>query len=113
AHISNEVQRDDAELLAMKPALQTAVPFVANMKFASSFETGKPRYLACLRDIVTALPADGQINFTSFNLSSDLRGQVIGHAGSEQNLLALADKLAAAGRFASLNSKIMPTESKG
>ncbi len=108
AHIQHQIDKSDRQLLKLQPALARATPFVNAMQFIESFRCGNPRYIACLRDLDTALPGDGQTYLVSFNLQSDMRGEVTGRSVNDQSVLNLVDKLRADGRFASLNSRLDP-----
>jgi hypothetical protein len=106
SHLRGEVADTGSQLQIMSPSLEIARPFVANMEFAESFRTGNPRYLACLRDLTLAVPPEAQTEFSNFNLRSDMRGEVSGHAGTEQDVLNLMDKLSTSGRFVDLQCKL-------
>jgi hypothetical protein len=80
------------------------------MQFAESFQTGRPRYLACLRDLTAALPAEGQMYFLDFTLATDMKGQVSGQTASDQNVLSFLDKLNAGGHFVDTNCRIYSRE---
>lgn len=106
AHLRGKIADSAAQLQNIGPSLETARPFVANMEFAESFRTGNPRYLACLRDLTLAIPDADQTEFTNFNLRSDMRGDVSGHAAMEQDVLNLMDRLSTSGRFVDLQCKL-------
>jgi hypothetical protein len=51
--LNNSLNADSAKV-------KQATEFVSKVSFAQSWHMGNPRYLACLRDLTTALPQDGQ-----------------------------------------------------
>lgn len=53
------------QLADAKSEITTATAFVSKVSFASAWHGGSPRYLACLRDLTTAIPEDGQTYATS------------------------------------------------
>jgi hypothetical protein len=109
-HLERQISRPQSQLEALRPQLDLARPFVASMQFAESFQTGRPRYLACLRDLTAALPAEGQMYFLDFTLATDMKGQVSGQTASDQNVLSFLDKVNAGGRFVDTNCRIYSRE---
>jgi hypothetical protein len=109
-HLQREISRPQRQLEALRPQLDVATPFVASMQFAESFQTGRPRYLACLRDLTAALPAEGQMYFLDFTLATDMKGRVSGQTASDQNVLSFMDKVNAGGRFVDTNCRIYSRE---
>jgi hypothetical protein len=104
--LQRQVAETDQELRQLDPAYKLAKPFVADMKFAETFSGGKPRYLACLRDVTQAMPEGGQAYLTGFHLRANMQGELIGRATSNQDVLNLLEKLRAAGRFVELRRKL-------
>lgn len=104
--LRREVGRTDAQLATFEPALKTARPFVAAMSSVESFQSGNPRYLACLRDLTLALPTDGQTTFTSFKLDTNMNGEIAGRSNSDRGALALLDAMSTGKRFVNLNRKL-------
>jgi hypothetical protein len=95
------------ELRQLEPAFKLAKPFVSDMDFAESFRGGgRPRFLACLRDLAAIMPPDGQAYLTNFTLRADLKGELAGRATSNQEILNLMDRLKAGGRFAGLRRRL-------
>jgi hypothetical protein len=111
--IQKQISGLDNQLQAMQPALDVARPYVATMQFAESFGATRPRYLACIGDLTQALPPDGQTYLISFNLRTDMKGEVFGNSTNEQNVLNFRDKLNASGRFADLMCKLDARETRG
>jgi len=60
-----ELDNLNTRLTALKPQIQTAEAFVSRVSFAQGWHNGEPRYLACLRDLTSAIPDDGQTYATS------------------------------------------------
>jgi hypothetical protein len=110
-NLQREISRPQNQLEALGPQLAVATPFVASMQFAESFQTGRPRYLACLRDLTAALPAEGMY-FLDFNLAMDMKGQVSGRTGSDQNVLKFMDKVNTSGRFLDTHCRIYAHEAR-
>jgi len=54
-----------SKLDGMKGTLAEATAFVSKVSFAQAWHGGDPRYLACLRDITSAIPEDNQTYATS------------------------------------------------
>lgn len=101
-----DINRSEQQLTAMAPALKIARPFVANMQVAEGYQTGKPRSLACLRDITSMLPEGGPTYLTSFHLQVNMRGDLAGRSASDDEVRNLLEKLAASGRFGDLKCKL-------
>ena len=106
AKLKRQVAETDQELRQLDPAYKLAKPFVADMKYAETFSGGKPRYLACLRDVTQAMPEGGQAYLTGFNLRANMNGELVGRAASNQDVLNLLEKLNAGGRFTGLRRKL-------
>jgi hypothetical protein len=106
ARIERQVAQADHDLQVLEPTLKTARPFVANMQFVETFQGGVPRHLACLRDITTVVPSDGQTYLTNFHLQSNMKGDFAGRCPNNQEVLNLMDKLNAGGRFTELKRKL-------
>jgi hypothetical protein len=72
-------QQNDAKEVADKKRLldgkqdqlKTARAFVDKVSFAQAWHGGDPRYLACLRDLTTAIPDDGQTYATSLVITDE------------------------------------------
>jgi mevalonate kinase len=62
--------------------VKAAKEFVDKVTFAQAWHMGDPRYLACLRDLTSVLPRDGQTYATSLNLKEDLPPPSAGYGGS-------------------------------
>jgi hypothetical protein len=105
-HLNSQIAQSDRQLDEMQPAMVTAAPFVAGMEYAATFHAGRPRFLAALRDLTAALGDGGQTTFSGFTMQSDMKGEVSGKAGAEQNVLDFVDKLNASGLFADVNCKL-------
>jgi hypothetical protein len=63
-----EVASMQAKLDGMKAELTTAEVFVSKVSFAQAWHGGDPRYLACVRDLTSAVPEDFQTYATSLVL---------------------------------------------
>jgi hypothetical protein len=57
-----------SKLEGMKDTLADATAFVSKVSFAQAWHGGDPRYLACLRDVTSAIPEDNQTFATSLIL---------------------------------------------
>jgi hypothetical protein len=113
AWVSRQVNRADDRLQVLQPALSRARPYVSTMQFASSFQPGSSRFLACLGDLTVAVPEGGSTYLTSFSLNADMSGAAAGRASSEQDVLAVLDKLRAVRRFDRLNCKLNQHQVQG
>jgi hypothetical protein len=113
AGLEHQIDMTNTQLASLSPGLLRASPFVANMRFAEAFKIGRPKFLACLRDLTTALPADGQTYFTDFVMKGDMKGLVVGRSSNEQNVINLTDALSAGGQFAEMNCKLDAHEARG
>jgi hypothetical protein len=64
---------------------------------ARDFNPGKPRMVACLRDITSVFPDENSIYATSVNLTPQpdgtFKGKLDGKAANEQDILRLRDHL--------------------
>ena len=103
--LQGQISSNQAKLAAIGPSLNDARRFVSSTEFAEGFQITKPRFLACLRDLTIATPADGQTTFTNFDLQGNMRGRVVGHSNTEQSVLAFTDALSAGGKFADVNCR--------
>jgi hypothetical protein len=106
AWVGHQVAHADDQLQLLQPALARARPYVSTMQFASGYQTGATRYLACLGDLTLAIPDNGPTYLTSFSLDADMSGAAAGRASNEQDVLALLDKLRDARRFARLKCNL-------
>jgi hypothetical protein len=110
-------QSDAKRLETLKKQVETAAPdrkanenFIKVIGYARGWKAN-PRYLACLADLTKAVPEDGQIYLTSFNLNQTMRGSFMGKAMNangregQGNVLALVDRLRATGRFKELKNQ--------
>jgi type II secretory pathway component PulL len=109
ANLQRQISQADVQLAAMKPALDIARPFLANMQFIESFQTTRPRFLAAIRDLDVAIPPqDSQTYLTNFDLRANMTGLFAGRSDNEQNVMALIDKLRSGGRFTDIRCKLDP-----
>ncbi len=114
ASLQRQISQTDLQLQTMKPALDVARPFLANMQFIESFQSTKPRFLAALRDLAVAISQQqSQTYLTNFNLRANMTGLFAGRSDNEQNVIALMDKLRASGNFADLRCKLDPHTVRG
>jgi hypothetical protein len=104
--LERQISNADNKLADLQPALLVARPFVESMRFAESYRTSKPRYLACLKDLTMAITPPENTYFTSFNLDRDMRGLVVGHSDSVQSVLSFLDNLKSIGRFEGLQRSV-------
>jgi hypothetical protein len=103
ARLEWQVAAADRQLADLAPRLAAAQPYVEKMEFAASFHPGRLDYLACIRDLTVAVPQDGSVFLTSFNLAANMRGTFSGNASDRQAVLDLIDRLKSTGRFRDLN----------
>jgi hypothetical protein len=96
----------DDKLRSLEPTLKTARPFVQNMQFVETFASNHPKYLACLRDVTVAIPTGSKAYLTNFHLQASMRGEISGHAPSDQDVINLTDQLNASGHFVELKRKL-------
>jgi hypothetical protein len=109
ANLQRQISHADMQLAAMKPALDVARPFLANMQFIESFQTSRPRFLAAIRDLAVAIPPqDSQTSLTNFDLRANMTGLFAGRSDNEQNVMALIDRLRSGGRFTDIRCKLDP-----
>ncbi len=117
SRIQKNVTKVDANLQVLDPQVKVAKPFVANMKFAQEFQGRKVHYLTCMREITSAMPTDGQTYLTAFHLhlngESPMKGEFSGKSASEQDVLALIDKLSSGRHFADLKRRVDAHDGKG
>jgi hypothetical protein len=104
--IERDIAHSDQRLHEMEPKLITARPFVANMQIVEGFQHGKPKSLACLRDVTAMLPEDGQTYLTAFHMQGNMKGDFAGRSASDKDVINLVDKLRAMGRFADVKPKL-------
>jgi hypothetical protein len=104
-----------AELAGMEERLKgygarvkTAEATVARVSYAQRWHDATPTTVACLSDLTSLIPEDGQTFLTSFTLNDELRGAFGGRSTSESNVLALLDRLGASGRFADVKASFGP-----
>jgi hypothetical protein len=109
--LHHRIQAIDRELQAKDAQLKIARPYVASMQFAEAFHTGNPRHLACLADVTAALPPDGQTYLTSFQLKTNMRGEISGHSTTPQNVTGLAERLGR--KFADIHTRLDSRDVKG
>jgi hypothetical protein len=110
--LQRQITSIDRELQIKEPQLQIARPYVASMQFAEGFRTSSPRHLACLADITAALPPDGQTYLTSFQLKSNMKGEIGGHSASDQSVLGLADRMSKK-QFSDIRTRLDARDGKG
>ena len=104
--IEHDVAQSDQRLHDMEPKLVIARPFVANMQIVEGFQHGKPKSLACLRDITAMLPEDGLTYLTAFHLLGNMKGDFSGRSSSDKEVINLVDRLRAMGQFADVKQKL-------
>lgn len=102
AHLQHQVDSVDADLRQLQPALQTAQPYVARMRFAEAFRSTEPRCLECLRDVTAALPPDGRTYLTGFHLQTSMSGEFDGHSDNVASVMSVIERLSTGGRFLEL-----------
>ncbi len=73
------------------------------LRLARSYGTGKPVYLACLRDLTNLFPDDGVIWTTNISLQANMSGMMTGKATSESQVRALVKQMIESKKF--LNAK--------
>ncbi len=93
----------DAQLLADAKHVKVAQATVAKVSYAKPWGDTDPLSVACLSELAKALPEDGQVFLTSFNLTDARKGSIAAHASSSAAALAVADKLQSSGHFADLH----------
>jgi Tfp pilus assembly PilM family ATPase len=89
AHVASIKQ----QLAAMDPDIKKAKAAATRLGIARDWSSGKPRFLACLSTLTAVFPDEGSIWATSFNLRTDMVGQVSGKASGQPPVFALLDKL--------------------
>jgi hypothetical protein len=104
--IQRHVDTIDDELRLSDPSFKLARSFVNDMRFVESFGAPEPRYLACLRDLTAALPAEGQTYLTRFHLKADMTGEFSGRSDNGRNVIGLLEKLNTGGRFTELRRRL-------
>lgn len=63
------------------PSIKEADQFVQKVTFAQAWR-GNPRYLACLRNITTAIPEDKQTYATNITIKENAREKTPGAGGT-------------------------------
>jgi hypothetical protein len=106
SNLERQVADTSLQLTRLDPSYRLAKPFVTDMQFAESFQSDRPRYLACLRDVTQVMPEGGQTYLTGFTLRANMTGDLNGRAAGTQDVLNLLEKLNASGRFTGLRRKI-------
>jgi hypothetical protein len=109
ARLQREIASIDHQLDSLRPAVEAARKFVSSTQFAATFQPKSPRALACVRDLILALGQDQQTCFSSFNLRSDMTGQIVGQTNDGQNVVNLVDQLNSSGHFSEINCKLDPS----
>ena len=104
--MQRRLDKVDDKLRQLEPTLKTARPFVQNMQFVETFGASHPKYLACLRDVTVAIPNGSKAYLTNFHLQASMRGEISGHAPSDQDVINLTDQLNASGHFVELKRKL-------
>lgn len=86
----------------LEPGAKNAAQEVAMIKYAQGWHTGKPRFLACLRDLTNAVPDNDRMYLTNFTLHDTMKGEIAGKAiaetekavrDTEKSVRALSDHL--------------------
>jgi hypothetical protein len=104
--LERQVADTNQQLTRLDPAYRLAKPFVTDMQYVESFQSNRPRYLACLRDVTQVLPEGGQVYLTGFTLRANMTGDLNGRAANTQDVLNLLEKLNASGHFTGLRRKV-------
>jgi len=77
-HQRSELAKATTKYGTMEPHVKTATSFVSKVAFAERWEAGDPRYLACLADLTSIIPEDGQTYLTSLSIKEkEIRPDVI------------------------------------
>ncbi len=97
-----ELEQVRSHLSTIAPDVKKAETAVGRLDAARGWVPSKPRYLACMADLTNLFPDEGSIWASTVSLRSDMSGQVLGKASSEQQVLALYDRLKDSKRFAEL-----------
>jgi hypothetical protein len=102
---SQQSQLDDyeAQLKTESKHVKVAQATVAKVSYAKPWGDTDPLTVACLSELGKALPEDGKVFLTSFNLNDTRKGSIAGRASGSEAALALQDKLQSSGRFADLH----------
>ncbi|MEI7766430.1 MAG: PilN domain-containing protein [Phycisphaerae bacterium] len=95
----------NTRLKTQDPAVAKAQRQVDQLRLARSYGTGKPLYLACLRDLTNLFPDDGVIWTTNISLQANQAGMMTGKATSESQVRALVNRMIASKQF--LNAKVV------
>jgi hypothetical protein len=74
-------------------AVRRAQTALRRLETARDWMSGKVRFTACFADLTALFPDEGSVWATSLSLKSDMAGQLAGKASSEQQVLALLDKM--------------------
>ncbi len=89
----NELATMEQQVKAMSEDVQQAQAAADRLRFARSWNTGNPRFVACLRDLTALFPDEGTVYATSLALENDGSGRLTGKAASQQLALAVKDKV--------------------
>ncbi len=103
----NQLSTDKAKLAQMKPQIDSADAFVSKVSFARGWQSTDPRYVACVKDITTALPKDEATYATSLLVrelttiakggkvvnTGHLAGTMYGKTTDQQHVLGVIDGL--------------------
>ena len=92
-HKEQDLARLQAGLNSIGDRRKSAEAEVTMIKYAQGWHADKPRYLACLRDLTTAIPDDNQMYLISFDLHDSMKGDIGGKATSREAVLALVSRL--------------------
>ena len=105
-HLQRQISASREYVSSLGPRLAVARPFASQMRFVKTFRPERVSYLKCLKDLTVSIPQGGKTYLTSFALQADMKGDCIGHSGSDQDVLDLLDKLNGIGRFNGLNRRL-------
>jgi hypothetical protein len=92
-HRRRDLTQMQDDLAKMSDEVQRAQTARDQLTYARSMASGKPRFVACMRDITAMFPDDDTIWATNLNLEANTAGQVSGKAINGLLVLALADKM--------------------
>jgi len=88
-------------LAEMKDDIEDAEQRVNRLSVARSWVPSSAKFLGCLAAITNLFPEEGSIYATNFNLRENMAGQISGRATSNQQILALLDRMKDDKHFAS------------
>jgi hypothetical protein len=111
SHQEQQLAALNATIANTKDELTAAQAFVAKVSFAQNWQGGQPRYLACVRDLTSAVTDDGDTYATTLSLresnrsgappaagkaamdSRALSGQLAGRSSDQQRIERLIDRI--------------------